>query len=161
MGVSMRVVELECTDPIELGKFWSAVLESPMGPGVDGVHIGSQGSDAPISLYLVEERGSERSRARIRLWLTPMEGSLADEVTRLTRLGAVIVEERWTLKQWGIGVVVMADPEGNEFCVESSPAEAAEAERRFEAEPDKLDEEMTAATGKEKVAFAEVDRPAE
>lgn len=38
-------------------------------------------------------------------------GMLADEVRRLTNLGAVVVHE-------GEDVVIMQDPDGSEFCVE-------------------------------------------
>ena len=38
-------------------------------------------------------------------------GSIADEVARLTELGATVLQP-------GDDLTVMADPEGNEFCVE-------------------------------------------
>ncbi|WP_405755702.1 VOC family protein [Streptomyces sp. NBC_01020] len=147
MGLAMRVVEIECSDPLELGKFWSGVLQAPIGPGTDGVHIASPGDEHPMSLYLVEERGSDRPRSRTRLWLNPMQGSLADEVSRLTGLGAVVIEKRWTMETFGLGVVVMADPEGNEFCVESSDRDVAEAVEKLEDDSDDADESATEGTG--------------
>jgi hypothetical protein len=42
-------------------------------------------------------------------------GAVADEVRRLTALGATVVRHEATH-------TVMQDPEGNEFCVEPGPA---------------------------------------
>ncbi|MFG2228286.1 VOC family protein [Streptomyces sp. NPDC048644] len=139
MGLEMRVVELECGDPLALGQFWSAVLGAPLGPGADGVHIAPGGEDE-LSLYLVEERDGRRPRSRTRLWLNPVEGALDEEVARLTGLGATVVERRVTNSSCGLAVVVLADPEGNEFCVESSDREVREAVRRFEDPEDDLDD---------------------
>ncbi|MFI0219108.1 VOC family protein [Streptomyces lydicus] len=138
MGLTMRVIELECTDPLKLGEFWSAVLEAPVGPGTDGVNIAPRGEDE-MRLYLVEERSPGRPRNRTRLWLNPLEGALEAEVARLKSLGARVVEKRWTNRSCGLSVVVLHDPEGNEFCIESSDREVAEAVRRFEDPLDDLD----------------------
>ncbi|NUV63375.1 VOC family protein [Streptomyces sp. CAI-85] len=52
---------------------------------------------------------------RLHLDLHPGAGRLADEVERLTTLGASVLREvKEPSGQW----VVMADPEGNEFCVQ-------------------------------------------
>ncbi|HEV8172772.1 MAG TPA: VOC family protein [Actinoplanes sp.] len=46
-----------------------------------------------------------------------------DEVDRLTRLGARLIDDQ--RRPDGTGWVVLADPAGNEFCVERSAAERA------------------------------------
>ncbi|MEV5876880.1 VOC family protein [Streptomyces sp. NPDC052101] len=51
---------------------------------------------------------------RLHLDLHPGEGRRADEVTRLQALGAQVLNE---MKEPSGTWVVMADPEGNEFCV--------------------------------------------
>ncbi|MFF0627873.1 VOC family protein [Streptomyces sp. NPDC004296] len=138
MGLTMRVVELECADPLKLGEFWSAVLDAPVGPGTDGVNIAPRG-EQEMRLYLVEERATARPRSRTRLWLNPAQGALQVEVDRLTGLGARVIERRWTNRSCGLGVVVLADPEGNEFCIESSDQEVAQAVRRLEDADGDLD----------------------
>ncbi|MGX1853981.1 VOC family protein [Streptomyces sp. NPDC055299] len=135
MGLKMRKIELECADPIGLGGFWEEALGAPMGPGADGVRITPEGGSG-FALYLVERPESPRSQPR--LWLNPVEGRLQDEVERLTALGATVVSRYWTNTSAGLEVVVFTDPEGNEFCVESSDHEVAEAVRRFEDESDDL-----------------------
>ncbi|MEN1883370.1 VOC family protein [Streptomyces mirabilis] len=131
MRIALRVLEVECTDPIALGRFWSAVLGSPIGSGSDGVTIRFPG-DTPQFLYLIEERDRIRPRSRTRLWLSPLQASLAEEVERLTALGATVIERRWRHKELGLGVVTLADPEGNHFCVESGDREVAEAQEIME-----------------------------
>jgi hypothetical protein len=54
----------------------------------------------------------KRSKNRMHLDLAPRDGAQAAEVARLVRLGATVsvdsADDPW---------VVLADPEGNEFCV--------------------------------------------
>jgi len=51
----------------------------------------------------------------------PTDRTRDEEVARLLRLGATLVADR--RQPDGTGWVVLADPEGNEFCVERSAAE--------------------------------------
>jgi hypothetical protein len=53
---------------------------------------------------------------RVHLDLAPAKEDQKGEVERLLGLGATVIDDR-RLKQPG-GWVVLADPEGNEFCVE-------------------------------------------
>jgi hypothetical protein len=49
----------------------------------------------------------------------PDDRTQDEEIARLIRLGAAIVSDR----RPDVGWVIMADPEGNELCVEMSRAE--------------------------------------
>jgi glyoxalase superfamily protein len=49
------------------------------------------------------------------LTCTPARPARDGEVARLRELGATVLQE---IKEPGIEHVVMADPEGNEFCVQ-------------------------------------------
>ncbi|MFD0593144.1 VOC family protein [Catellatospora coxensis] len=62
---------------------------------------------------------------RMHLDLMPTVGTRNEEVERLLGLGATLVGDH--RKPDGTGWVVLADPEGNEFCVERSPAERTSA----------------------------------
>ncbi|GAB2948251.1 hypothetical protein GCM10027280_41230 [Micromonospora polyrhachis] len=54
------------------------------------------------------------AKNRLHLDVSPIDGSTADEVTRLLALGASKADVgQGADRNW----VVMADPEGNEFCV--------------------------------------------
>ena len=59
---------------------------------------------------------------RIHLDLVP-DSTRDQEVERLLGIGATLVDDR--RRPDGSGWVVLSDPEGNEFCVERSPAERA------------------------------------
>jgi Glyoxalase-like domain len=55
---------------------------------------------------------------RVHLDLLPTNGSRNEEVERLLGIGATLVEDH--RKADGAGWVTLADPEGNEFCLERS-----------------------------------------
>ncbi|MFF7752871.1 VOC family protein [Streptomyces sp. NPDC007971] len=57
---------------------------------------------------------AKTAKNRLHLDLHPGDGRRADEVARLEALGASVLREA---KEPGGAWVVMADPEGNEFCV--------------------------------------------
>ena len=61
---------------------------------------------------------------RMHLDLRPTERSRDEEVTRLLGIGASLVDDQRQAD--GTGWVVLADPEGNEFCVERSGRERGE-----------------------------------
>ena len=60
---------------------------------------------------------------RVHLDLTPTDRTRDEEVERLLGIGATLVADH--RRPDGTGWVVLADPEGNEFCVERSTAERA------------------------------------
>jgi predicted enzyme related to lactoylglutathione lyase len=63
---------------------------------------------------------------RIHLDVQPVDRTRDEEVEWLVGIGASIVADH--RQPDGTGWVVMADPEGNEFCVERSAAERAPAQ---------------------------------
>ncbi|RZS44263.1 hypothetical protein EV193_101138 [Herbihabitans rhizosphaerae] len=60
---------------------------------------------------------------RLRFDLVPLERTRDDEVARLIEAGATLFDDQ--RRPNGRGWVTLADPEGNEFCVEPSDAERA------------------------------------
>ncbi len=74
-------------------------------------------------LLFIEVPESKRVKNRLHLDLVPTAGSRDEELVRLLELGARTVSD---LRQPdGSGWVVLADPEGNEFCILRSDAERA------------------------------------
>jgi glyoxalase superfamily protein len=92
----------------------------------------------------MEPLALRRVKNRLHLDLNPGDGTLAAELERLTALGATVLARH--SRGSDLGWVVLADPEGNEFCVESSDAEVAGFEERlaeddaFEEQPDAEDD---------------------
>ena len=67
-----------------------------------------------VSLQLTSEPKNGTNRLHLDLYTSDQKG----EVARLEKLGAARVP--WTYRE-GADYVVMADPDGNEFCVIQSP----------------------------------------
>jgi hypothetical protein len=72
------------------------------------------------NLLFIPVPESKTAKNRLHLDLQPTIPR-EEEVYRLLRLGATLVDDRREVD--GTGWAVMADPEGNEFCVERSKAE--------------------------------------
>ena len=62
---------------------------------------------------------------RMHLDIVPTDRTRDEEVSRLVELGATVVEDHRDESGPGIGWVWLADPEGNDFCVERSAEERA------------------------------------
>ncbi|MYT70087.1 MULTISPECIES: VOC family protein [unclassified Streptomyces] len=114
-------VAIDCADAYELARFWSAATGSPLdpedGPGAHETQVLMPGGPA---LYFNQVPEKKAGKNRIHLCLRP-ETSREQEVERLTGLGAVLRADH--RQPDGSGWVVLADPEGNEFCVLRSAAE--------------------------------------
>ncbi|MEU4564726.1 VOC family protein [Actinoplanes sp. NPDC023936] len=123
--VSHTVVD--CADAYELSRWWQGVLDyredpdDPNEPGHEECLIFS--ADGRHRLLFIEVPDVKQGKDRIHLDLRPAEGTRDEELTRLTGLGAAVVADRRNSD--GTGWVVLADPEGNEFCLLRGEAEAA------------------------------------
>ncbi|GAB3434256.1 VOC family protein [Actinophytocola sediminis] len=116
-------ISVDCADPFRLAQFWSAVLNLPVGaedtPADDEVGI-SIGDGQELLFLKVPEPKTVKNRLHLCLRpLIPRD----EEVARLIALGATIADDRRLAD--GTGWAVMADPEGNEFCVLRSAEERA------------------------------------
>jgi hypothetical protein len=72
--------------------------------------------DDGVRMVFVEVPEGKVGKNRVHLDLRPAEGSQEEEVARLAAMGARILDDRRNSAPGGW--VVMADPEGNEFCLE-------------------------------------------
>jgi predicted enzyme related to lactoylglutathione lyase len=107
--------------------FWASVLgwvrdpDDPDAPGDDECLI--LAPDGTQRLLFIEVPEGKQVKNRIHFDLQPVDGTRDDELDRLLGLGAVTVDDRRLPD--GSGWVVLADPEGNEFCILRSDAERA------------------------------------
>ena len=105
--------------------FWNQVLgfvddpDDPNEPGHEECMIFSP--DGTQRLLFIEVPDAKQVKNRLHLDLEPVEGSRDDELARLLALGAREVDDLRNAD--GTGWVVLADPEGNEFCILRSAAE--------------------------------------
>jgi predicted enzyme related to lactoylglutathione lyase len=120
MALRIETITIDATDPLALGRFWSEALGWQYSTDEDGdvwVEPGNRHPDhgqvSPLLLAGVPE--SKTVKNRLHLDLRPEDQAF--EVARLEEMGAARVSVGQSgLEDW----VVMADPEGNEFCVLSA-----------------------------------------
>ncbi|MFD8328890.1 VOC family protein [Streptomyces lydicus] len=119
----IRHVTIDCTDAYRLARFWAEVLDgSPAEddfPGDPEATVTSAGG----ALLFLSVPDAKTVKNRVHLDLQPQDRSRDEEVERLLALGATLVTDH--RRPDGTGWATMADPEGNEFCVERSAAERA------------------------------------
>jgi catechol 2,3-dioxygenase-like lactoylglutathione lyase family enzyme len=117
MGLRLQCICVDTTDPARIARFWQGalgwrrtydepdqvVLEPPAGTPEDGI--------SPDLLFLRVPEGKS-TKNRLHLDLRPDDQ--AAEVARLEKLGA----QRVSIGQTDTATwIVLADPDGNEFCV--------------------------------------------
>lgn len=105
---------LDCAEPEALADFWSSALGMvKLGTAGNYVMLVSQSGMLPkLLLQRVGEPKAGKNRMHLDIEVRDVEA----EVSRLESIGARRVErERRT--EHGATWVIMADPEGNEFCV--------------------------------------------
>ena len=66
---------------------------------------------------------AKQVKNRLHFDLRPVDGTRDEEVARLLSIGATQVDDQREVRGDGTGWMVLADPEGNEFCVLRSDAE--------------------------------------
>ena len=123
MPSSVLHISVDCADPYKLSEFWSQVTGKPIPeedqPGDD--ETGIELNDGTSMLFLrVPEPKTVKNRMHV--CLQP-DIPRDEEVERILGLGATLVND--LRKPDGTGWAVLADPEGNEFCVLRSAAERA------------------------------------
>jgi catechol 2,3-dioxygenase-like lactoylglutathione lyase family enzyme len=122
MTSRLTEVVVDCHDPQRLAAFWCAVLGyEVLDQGDDVVEIASwhptpeavrAQAHAP-TLIFVRVPESKAVKNRVHLDVSPIDRTQDEEVERLLSLGAHHVDIGQGVQSW----VVLADPEGNEFCV--------------------------------------------
>ena len=122
MSSAILNITFDCADPRALARFWGEVtgwpvIEEPQ-PGSAESAVGNPGEGRP-RLYFVRVPEGKTIKNRVHLDVMPDDRTQDEEIARLTRLGATVVSDRRPEFGW----VLLADPEGNEFCVEISAAE--------------------------------------
>ena len=104
----------DCADPAATGRFWAGAAGYPVAYAED--HITGLRAPAGVGPYLEFLRVPDAKTVKNRLHLdvAPYRGEdPAAEVARLRQLGAVPAD----VGQGDVNWTVLADPEGNEFCV--------------------------------------------
>ncbi|MFD4866828.1 VOC family protein [Streptomyces sp. NPDC058412] len=119
----LQNVAIDCADAYELARFWSSVTGRPLHPDAQPGDRETEVllAEGPV-LYFNQVPETKTIKNRIHLCLRP-ETSRDQEVDRLLGLGATFVADHRNAD--GSGWAVLADPEGNEFCVLRSDSDRA------------------------------------
>ena len=108
----VKSVTFDCADALVVGRFWAAALGGALDEDATSgkAFVEAPGWGAP-TLWFQRVPEPKTGKLRMHFDLRAPDG-VAAEVERLEGLGATVA---WETN----GIVVMRDPEGNEFCVEN------------------------------------------
>ncbi len=114
------VVVIDCSDLGRATEFWAGVLgyvrEGPAVGPYQGL-IPADGQGVEVLLQRVPDKKRDKNRLHLDL-RTP---DLASEVRRVLAVGAVLLTAE-PVQEFGWRWHILADPDGNEFCVIQPPA---------------------------------------
>ena len=112
--ITFDAVTIDCADPVALAEFWGSVL---------GTEIEWTAGDGPHYIDLKAVSGAPRLRfqrvpepkpTKNRLHLDLFAADVAAAVARVEALGGSRIG---SVAEYGFEWTVLADPEGNEFCI--------------------------------------------
>ena len=121
MAIDLAAVTFDARDAAALAGFWSAVLGRPVdeGAGPYFASISPGGTSQPLFMFIaVPEAPSAKSRTHLDFAAVDQEA----EVARVLALGATRVGDH---AEHGHEWTVLADPEGNPFCIAKAQGQDA------------------------------------
>jgi predicted enzyme related to lactoylglutathione lyase len=122
------VIVIDCSDLGRAARFWCEVLGYVVeGEITPSQHYQSLYPADRIGIEILLQRVSDAKMAKNRLHLDLRTADLDREVQRLREVGATLLSKQ-ALEEHGWRWHVLADPDGNEFCVLQSPSPMAQSE---------------------------------
>ena len=112
MGGMRIELTLDCVDLDATAAFWQAALGYAREDTIEGRYVTLSGDGPSLTLQRVPEPKRGKNRMHVDLLVDDFDA----EVTRLHALGATAVTPG-PREEFGQQWFVLADPEGNEFCV--------------------------------------------
>jgi hypothetical protein len=116
MAARVTTIVVDAIDPERLSQFWSEVLgwqRQPIDGGPDWIAIGDPKHEAPFILLFLPANDDKSGKNRVHVDVNPVGCDQQQELDRLLSLGARHVDIGQGDQPW----IVLADPEGNEFCL--------------------------------------------
>jgi predicted enzyme related to lactoylglutathione lyase len=113
MGIIWSAVTIDCLDAERVARFWSALLGRQPGPTHDDwIYLGERSDSQPRVVF---QPVKEPKEGKVRIHLDLTVDDINESIDFVTALGGRSTGERHDYDE-GV-VVVMADPEGHEFCL--------------------------------------------
>src|SRR5918999_5052194 len=114
MGLRLDEVAVDCADPCALAAFWSAALGYELVECDDDIASIEDPSGAAPSMYFQRVPEAKSTKNRVHFDLSIAGEDMEVAIARLISLGARRIDDGDDNVRWW---AVLADPEGNEFCV--------------------------------------------
>ena len=120
MTLKPSTIVVDTTDAVTLASWWAEALCAAVTETNDGWFVVVEGAGLPLRIAF--QKVADPSPGKNRLHLDIEADDRAAEVARLLRLGGSLVAEH---TMGDFTWVVLADPQGNQFCVFERPERAA------------------------------------
>jgi Glyoxalase-like domain len=121
MASRFTAIVIDANDVRRVGQFWGGVLGRPTELDDDGDMILRAPDGESVDVLVLAVPESRHTKNRLHIDLSPAGVDQGDELERLLALGATRIDIGQGEPSW----VVLADPEGNEFCLLSRRADDA------------------------------------
>ena len=112
--IMVDAVTIDCADPGALAEFWATVrgteIEWSAGDGPHYMDLKAVHGGPRLRFQRVPEKKSAKNRLHLDLLAADLEAAVA----RVEALGG---RRAGTFDEYGFEWIVLADPEGNEFCI--------------------------------------------
>jgi catechol 2,3-dioxygenase-like lactoylglutathione lyase family enzyme len=130
MTVSINNITVDCHDARKVAEFWATLLGWQVFYDDDpevlvAPHFPAEGATTMLFIPVPE---GKTAKNRLHLDLEPTDTTRDEQVEQALALGATLVADH--RKEDRSGWVTLADPEGNELCIERSRAERPPAGTR-------------------------------
>jgi predicted enzyme related to lactoylglutathione lyase len=116
------VIVIDCSDLARPARFWAGVLGYKPCPAGSPTYLSLIPGDGRGIEVLLQRTGDDKHQKN-RLHLDLRTASLEEEVERILGLGASLLTDHPVIEH-GWRWQILADPDGNEFCVLQPPADS-------------------------------------
>ncbi|HXR54886.1 MAG TPA: VOC family protein [Acidimicrobiales bacterium] len=124
MGSKVATIVIDASDLDRVATFWASVLGWECRRDADGdVVVADPAQRSGFNLLMIKVPETKTVKNRVHIDLDPTGTDQAEELARLLDLGATRVDIDQGDRSW----IVLADPEGNEFCLLARPPDVGEA----------------------------------
>jgi predicted enzyme related to lactoylglutathione lyase len=114
MALALSHTTIDAQDPYAQARWWCELVEftpkEGVWPGSDECYVVTP---AGYTVLFIQVPDSKAVKNRMHFCLRPTERTQQEELQRAIGLGAAVVADFRKPDGW----VVLADPEGNEFCI--------------------------------------------
>jgi predicted enzyme related to lactoylglutathione lyase len=111
MALSVEMITFDCSDPDTLAQWWAQAVDGQVNAFAPGEFVAVTRADGPrLGFQKVPDPTPGKNRVHLDFGAADSEA----EVKRLVELGAV---ETGRHSFGDFGWIVLADPDGNAFCV--------------------------------------------